>query len=163
MVICLERGADLHMSQPMPLPLTVSCFSDIQIGFTFLVPAHLVSPGKKAIQRVCVCMHACLRVTSLPGLSWKKVVIQCWTFVYFAGLWFFRLFESSSRDVVTWVFKVLVLNVWVLLMVLRPWVKVLVLDIKAYSVTVVNKFVQIEPDSITTADSRQKVFCDFKI
>ena len=38
MVICLERGADLHMSQLMPLPLTVSCFNKIQIGFTFLVP-----------------------------------------------------------------------------------------------------------------------------
>ena len=36
----LERGADLHMSQLMPLPLTVSCFSKIQIVFTFLVPAH---------------------------------------------------------------------------------------------------------------------------
>jgi len=24
MVICLERGADLHMAQLMPLPLTVS-------------------------------------------------------------------------------------------------------------------------------------------
>jgi len=32
-VICLERGADLDMSQLMPLPLTVSCFSKIQIGF----------------------------------------------------------------------------------------------------------------------------------
>jgi len=32
-VICLERGADLHMAQRMPLPLTVSCFSKIQIGF----------------------------------------------------------------------------------------------------------------------------------
>jgi len=39
-VICLERGADLHMAQLMPLPLTVSCFSKIQIGFTFLVPAY---------------------------------------------------------------------------------------------------------------------------
>jgi len=39
-VICLKRGADLHMAQLMPLPLTVSCFSEIQIGFTFLVPAH---------------------------------------------------------------------------------------------------------------------------
>jgi len=39
-VICLERGADLHMAQLMPLPLTVSCFSKIQTGFTFLVPAH---------------------------------------------------------------------------------------------------------------------------
>ena len=55
MVICLEQGADLHMAQLMPLPLTVSCFSKIQIGFTFLVPAHLGSPGQRAIKRVCVC------------------------------------------------------------------------------------------------------------
>jgi len=40
-VICLERCADLHMAQLMPHPLTVSCFSKIQIGFAFLVPAHL--------------------------------------------------------------------------------------------------------------------------
>ena len=45
MVICLERGADLHMAQLMPLPLTVSSFSKIQIGFTFPVPAHPDSPG----------------------------------------------------------------------------------------------------------------------
>jgi len=45
-VICLERDADLHVAQLMPLPLTVSCFSKIQIGFTFLVPAHPGSPGK---------------------------------------------------------------------------------------------------------------------
>ena len=44
MVVCLERGADLHMAQLMPLPLTVSCFSKIQIGFTFLVLAYLGSP-----------------------------------------------------------------------------------------------------------------------
>ena len=53
-VICLERGADLHMAQLMPLPLTVSCFSKIQTDFSFLVPAHLGSPGKRAIKRVCV-------------------------------------------------------------------------------------------------------------
>ena len=46
MVICLERGADLHMAQLMPLPLTVSCFSKIHIGFTFLVPADPVVPDK---------------------------------------------------------------------------------------------------------------------
>jgi len=46
MVICLERGADLHMAQLMSLPLTVSCFSKIQTDFTFLVRAHLGSPGK---------------------------------------------------------------------------------------------------------------------
>jgi len=45
MVICLERGADLHMAQLMPLLLTVSCLSKIKIGFTFLVPAHPGSPG----------------------------------------------------------------------------------------------------------------------
>jgi len=45
-VICLERGADMHMAQLMLLPLTVSCFSKIQIGFTFLVPAHPGSLGK---------------------------------------------------------------------------------------------------------------------
>ena len=54
MVICLERGADLHMAQLMPVPLTVSCFSKIQIGFTFLVPAHPGSPGQRAVKRVCV-------------------------------------------------------------------------------------------------------------
>jgi len=45
MVICLERDADLHMAQLMSLPLTVSCSSKIQIGFTFLVPAHPGRPG----------------------------------------------------------------------------------------------------------------------
>ena len=42
-VICLERDADLHMVQLMPLPLTASCFSKIQIG-------------KRSIKRVCVCV-----------------------------------------------------------------------------------------------------------
>ena len=55
-VICLEQGADLHMAQLMPLPLTISCFSKIQIGFTFLVPAHPGSPGERAVKRVCACM-----------------------------------------------------------------------------------------------------------
>ena len=54
MVICLERGADLHMAQLMPLPLTVSCFSKIQISFTFLVPADPGSPGQRAVKRVRV-------------------------------------------------------------------------------------------------------------
>jgi len=43
-------------AQLMPLPLTVSCFSKIQIGFTFLVPAHVGSPGQRAVKRVCVCV-----------------------------------------------------------------------------------------------------------
>jgi len=55
-VICLERGADLHIAQRIPLSLTVSCFRKIQIGFTFLVPAHPGSPGQWAVKRVCVCI-----------------------------------------------------------------------------------------------------------
>ena len=55
-VVSLERGADLHMAQLMPLPLTVSCYSKIQIGFTFVVPVHLGSPGQGAIKQVCVCV-----------------------------------------------------------------------------------------------------------
>ena len=59
MVICLELGADLHIAQLMPLPLTISCFSKIQISFTFLVAAHPRSPGQSAIKRVCVCVCVC--------------------------------------------------------------------------------------------------------
>ena len=69
MVICLERGADLHMFQLTPLPLTVSCFSKIQIGFAFLVPAHLGGPGERAVKRVFVC--------------WSVVILGPQTF----GLW----------------------------------------------------------------------------
>ena len=57
LVICLEQGADLHMAQLMPLPLTVSCLSKIQIGCTkctFLVPAYSGSPGTRAVKRVFV-------------------------------------------------------------------------------------------------------------
>ena len=54
MVVCRERGADLHMVHLMPLPLTVSCFSKVQIDFTFLVLAYLCSPGKRAVKRVYV-------------------------------------------------------------------------------------------------------------
>ena len=59
MVISLEWGADLHIAQLMPLPLTVSCFSKIQIGVAFLVPAHPGSPGQRAIKHVCVCVCVC--------------------------------------------------------------------------------------------------------
>jgi len=52
----LERGADLRMFQLMPLPLTLSCFSKMPIGFAFLVPAYLGSPGNRAVQHVCVCV-----------------------------------------------------------------------------------------------------------
>jgi len=56
----------LHMSQLMPLPLTVSCYSKIQIGFTFLVPAHPGSPDKGPLN-VCVCVCAFSALTLLVG------------------------------------------------------------------------------------------------
>jgi len=61
-VICLEQDADLHTAQLMPLPLTVSCFSKIQIGFALLIPAHLGSPGQRAVKRVCVCVLVIVNV-----------------------------------------------------------------------------------------------------
>ena len=65
MVICLEQGADLHTAQLMTLPLTVSCFSKVQIGFTFLVAAHPGSPIKRAVKRACVCVCACVRACEI--------------------------------------------------------------------------------------------------
>jgi len=70
MVIYLERGAALHMAQLMPLPLTVSCFSKIQIGLTFLVPG---SPGQRAVKWVCVCVTRvldfyCLEISAVSLL-----------------------------------------------------------------------------------------------
>ena len=85
MVICLERGADLHMAQLMPLPLTVSCSSKIQIGFTFLVPAHPGRPGQRAVKRVYVGPYVwesptsgadpgVTRVTSHTHLAWQPIL-----------------------------------------------------------------------------------------
>ena len=69
MVICLEQDADLHKAQLMPLPLTVSCSSKIQIGFTFLVPADLGSPGQRTVKRMYVCMFwpICLMAGAVEG------------------------------------------------------------------------------------------------
>ena len=71
-VICRQRGADMHMAQLMPLPLTVSCFSKIQIGFTFLAPAHPGSLGKRAIKRLCVCFTL-LVVVSVRQIKLTRV------------------------------------------------------------------------------------------
>ena len=61
MVICLERGADLHMSQLMSLPLTVSFFSKIQ-----MLPAHLGSPRKRAVKRACLLLLLLLLPITVP-------------------------------------------------------------------------------------------------
>ena len=64
------------MAQLMPLPLTVFCFSKIQIGFTFLVPAHPGSLGKSSVKRVCVCSLLMLSVTSclliVTAVAWSR-------------------------------------------------------------------------------------------
>jgi len=83
MIICLERGADSHMAQLMSLP--VFCFSKIQIGFTFLVPAHPGCPGKRAVKRVCVCVcvvHGCRWLVAQPdrltlGFALRLVLFVC--------------------------------------------------------------------------------------
>jgi len=68
MVICLERGADLHAYGPADsTALTVSCFSKTQIGFTFLVPAHPGSPGQRPLNG-CVCVYCRERLSVLVCL-----------------------------------------------------------------------------------------------
>ena len=81
MVICLEQGADFHTAQLMLLPVTVSCFSKIQIGFTFLVPVDLDSPRKRAIKRVCVCVSCVSLLSSNAALA----AMICTCFVELAG------------------------------------------------------------------------------
>jgi len=92
MDICLERSADLHTAQLMPLPLTVSCLRKIQIGFTFLV---LVVPDKGPLSGcVCVCISVLL------------AVIDPFMYVAFSVLsggsvdvaWWFCCFERSGVD-----------------------------------------------------------------
>jgi len=76
MVICLELGADLHIAHLMPLPLTVSCFSKIQIGFTFLITAHPGSPGQRAVKWVCACVCVCVCfIINLVHIYLKKTLM----------------------------------------------------------------------------------------
>ena len=76
----------LHMAQLMPLPLTVSCFSKIQIGFPFLVSAHPGSPGKRAVKCVCVCRLLCGRrfVVGCTEFDWVVCWVGWWVGFHFA-------------------------------------------------------------------------------
>ena len=81
MVICLEQGADLHMAQLMPLPLAVSCFCKIHIGFTFLYRLTWVVPDKGPLNgcvRVCVLYYIMLSLTVVVFLPWSAMV-KYWT------------------------------------------------------------------------------------
>ena len=82
MVICLERGADLHMAQLMPLPLTVSCFSSIQTGFTFLIPAHPSSPRQRAVKHVLLCLLLSYQMTHVRrSLAVDIILHKDWRWV----------------------------------------------------------------------------------
>ena len=95
----------------MPLPLTVSCFSKVQIGFAFLVPAHPGSPGKRAVKRVCVCVCvkcwdtgkngsvACCVVSSLHAVCKFMISLVVWWCWSAESLWIWqrRLLSSVSN------------------------------------------------------------------
>ena len=70
----------MHTAQLMPLPLTVSCFSKIQIGFTFLVPAHLGSP-KKGPLNVSLSLSDLTANTTVQ--SSPKVTIERYYYYYY--------------------------------------------------------------------------------
>jgi len=101
-VICLKQGADLHMAQLMPLPLTVSCFIKIQIGFIFLLPAHLGSPGKRAVKRVCVCV-LCVDITIvLVNCSVNVQQICMWSICQVTSTIFLFHYRIVYLLVLTW-------------------------------------------------------------
>ena len=79
MVVCLERGADLHMARLMPLSLTVSCSSGIQIGFAFLVPAYPGCPGKEADKTVVVHIRSLQKFLCMLSMvdRWGTCVVIC--------------------------------------------------------------------------------------
>ena len=96
-VICLERDADLHMAQLIHLPLTVSCFSKIQIVFTFLVPAHLGSPRQRAVKRVCVYSDTLL-FRCWPW-QWHAAFRKCraaYNSLFYRDLWKFMAWRLPS-------------------------------------------------------------------
>ena len=87
MDVYLERGADLHVAQLMPLPLTVSCFNKFQIGFTFLVPAHTKGPLNG-----CVCVTDS---TDSPGCL--PILLSIHVFYFLVFLFFHFLVVGSVR------------------------------------------------------------------
>ena len=97
----------LAYAQLMPLPLTVSCFSKIQIDFTFLVPAHPGSPGKRAVKRACVCVIVVLwpffKTNLLSGSIlgplllhvFQKITLGYWWGGFFTGQLYSLRHEKS--------------------------------------------------------------------
>jgi len=72
MITCHGQGADLHMAQLMPPPLTISCFSESRLVLPFWcwlndVVLDKIQEGCKMVVCVCVCVcmcacvHACVK------------------------------------------------------------------------------------------------------
>jgi len=61
----------------MSLPLTISCFSKIHIGLTFLVPAHPGSPRQRTDKRVCVSYYSGTQTDSVRMKN--SLHILCYT------------------------------------------------------------------------------------
>ena len=83
MVICLGRGADLHMAQLMPLPLTICCSSKSWLVLPFLVPAYPGSPGqnpesRKMVVVVVVCPWPCYN--SRDSHSCAETWLSAWVY-----------------------------------------------------------------------------------
>jgi len=89
-------GARCRLAHPqlMPLPLTISCSSKIQIDFTFLVPAHPGSPGQRAVKRVCVCVCSIatyLRYGGVVNNQIKKGLLLSLKLKMFLNRWIFGM------------------------------------------------------------------------
>ena len=106
------------MAQLIPLPLAVSCFSKIQLGFIFLVPAHPGSPGKGAVKRVCVCVWLFLLIildlivlTDLPG-TYQVVALESSFPSVTEGraseviIFVWVLLQQSCPDIIFWYYLV---------------------------------------------------------
>ena len=100
MVFCLEQGADLHMAKLMPLPLTVSCFNKIQIGFSFLVPAHPGCPGQRAVKRLCMCQYISRSTTRIVPSLWALVWAYRFTAIICTSSWWLEGLVIQS--IVSW-------------------------------------------------------------
>jgi len=87
----------------MSLLLTVSCFSKIQIGFTFLVPAHLGSPGQRAIKRVCVCVCNICMIFVQSNAASCEITLSVIINVVCCGLQ--DLFTDVQHVALMWLFR----------------------------------------------------------
>ena len=84
-VVCLEQGADFHMAQLMPLPLTVSCFSKMQIGFFFWYRLTWVVPEKGPLNG-CVCVCECVSVVISYCFEVVRTLLKC-CFITITGIY----------------------------------------------------------------------------